>query len=43
MDGSAIAREQAWGLPVYAQLELEPVGGEGAWLFTRDGRRVLDF
>lgn len=34
--------ELAWTLPVYAQLDLHPVGGEGAWLLMADGRRVLD-
>ena len=34
--------ELAWTLPVYAQLDLQPVGGEGAWLIMADGRRVLD-
>ena len=34
--------ELAWTLPVYAQLDLHPVGGEGAWLVMADGRRVLD-
>lgn len=34
--------ESAWSLPVYGQLPFEPVGGEGAYLETRDGRRLLD-
>jgi acetylornithine/N-succinyldiaminopimelate aminotransferase len=34
--------ELAWSLPVYAQLDLHPVGGEGAWLQLADGRRILD-
>jgi acetylornithine/N-succinyldiaminopimelate aminotransferase len=34
--------ELAWSLPVYAQLDLHPVGGEGAWLILADGRRILD-
>ncbi|HUG98232.1 MAG TPA: aminotransferase class III-fold pyridoxal phosphate-dependent enzyme [Gammaproteobacteria bacterium] len=34
--------ELAWTLPVYAQLDLHPVGGEGAWLVLADGRRILD-
>lgn len=38
----AMPRELAWTLPVYAQLDLHPVGGEGAWLVMADGRRVLD-
>jgi acetylornithine/N-succinyldiaminopimelate aminotransferase len=37
-----VADELAWTLPVYAQLDLSPVGGEGAWLIMADGRRVLD-
>jgi acetylornithine/succinyldiaminopimelate/putrescine aminotransferase len=28
--------------PVFAQYPLEVTHGEGVWLFTRDGRRVLD-
>jgi acetylornithine/N-succinyldiaminopimelate aminotransferase len=36
------ADELAWTLPVYAQLAISPVGGEGAWLVMADGRRVLD-
>ena len=28
--------------PVFAQYPLEVLRGEGVWLFTRDGRRVLD-
>lgn len=34
--------ELAWTLPVYAQLDLRPVGGEGPWLVLADGRRILD-
>ena len=34
--------ESAWSLPVYGQLPFEPVRGEGAYLETRDGRRLLD-
>ena len=30
-------------LPVFAQWPVEPVRGEGVWLETRDGRRLLDF
>jgi acetylornithine/N-succinyldiaminopimelate aminotransferase len=37
-----VADESAWTLPVYAQLGLHPVGGEGAWLILDDGRRMLD-
>jgi acetylornithine/succinyldiaminopimelate/putrescine aminotransferase len=29
-------------LPVYGQLDMEPVRGEGVWIHTADGRRVLD-
>ena len=29
-------------LPVFAQLPVEPVRGDGVWLETRDGRRLLD-
>ena len=29
-------------LPVYGQLAMEPVAGEGVWIVTADGRRVLD-
>jgi len=28
--------------PVFAQYPLDVVSGEGVWLYTRDGRRVLD-
>jgi acetylornithine/N-succinyldiaminopimelate aminotransferase len=35
-------RELAWTLPVYAQLDLNPVAGDGAWLVMADGRRILD-
>jgi acetylornithine/succinyldiaminopimelate/putrescine aminotransferase len=45
MDMSAMStrpREQDWSLPVYAQLPLEPVRGEGVYLETSDGRRLLD-
>ncbi|NGX17306.1 aminotransferase class III-fold pyridoxal phosphate-dependent enzyme [Wenzhouxiangella sp. XN24] len=34
--------ERAWTLPVYAQLDLHPLRGDGAWLEMDDGRRVLD-
>jgi acetylornithine/succinyldiaminopimelate/putrescine aminotransferase len=37
------AAEADWTLPVYAQLDLEPASGAGAWLATTDGRRILDF
>ncbi len=37
------ADEASFLLPVYAQSPIEPVRGEGALLFTRDGRRLLDF
>ena len=30
-------------LPVYAQTPIEPLRGEGVWLETADGRRLLDF
>jgi acetylornithine/N-succinyldiaminopimelate aminotransferase len=39
---ASIPDELAWSLPVYAQLDLHPVGGEGAWLILADGRRILD-
>ena len=38
----AALREADWTLPVYAQLPVEPVRGEGVYLETRDGRRLLD-
>ena len=41
-DTNGAADELAWTLPVYAQLDLKPVGGEGAWLTLADGRRILD-
>jgi acetylornithine/succinyldiaminopimelate/putrescine aminotransferase len=34
--------EQAWTPPVYAQLPIEPVSGEGCFFLTADGRRILD-
>jgi acetylornithine/N-succinyldiaminopimelate aminotransferase len=37
------ADEARYLLPVYAQSPIEPVRGEGAMLFTRDGRELLDF
>lgn len=40
---TTIEQERAWSLPVYAQLDIEPVGGEGPYLHTADGRRILDF
>jgi acetylornithine/N-succinyldiaminopimelate aminotransferase len=42
VERSKAAPELAWTLPVYAQLELEPIAGEGAWLILADGRRILD-
>jgi len=39
---AAAPEERAWTLPVYAQLDLQPVSGEGPWLVMADGRRVLD-
>lgn len=38
----AMANELHWSLPVYPQLPIEPVRGEGVHLETRDGRRILD-
>jgi acetylornithine/succinyldiaminopimelate/putrescine aminotransferase len=40
--GAAAAEEASWLLPVYAQLPVEPVAGDGVWLTTGDGRRLLD-
>ena len=40
---SAAEEEARWLLPVYAQLPVEPVRGEGVKLWTRDGRELLDF
>ena len=34
--------ESDWTAPVYAQLPIEPVSGEGAYFTTVDGRRILD-
>jgi len=34
--------EARYLLPVYKHLPVEPVRGEGVWLETRDGRRILD-
>ncbi|MFU8894843.1 MAG: aspartate aminotransferase family protein [Gammaproteobacteria bacterium] len=39
---SSAPDELAWTLPVYAQLNLHPVSGTGAWLVMADGRRILD-
>ena len=39
---AAAPEERAWTLPVYAQLDLQPVSGEGPWLVMADGRRILD-
>jgi acetylornithine/N-succinyldiaminopimelate aminotransferase len=38
----AMPDELEWTLPVYAQLDLHPVRGQGPWLHLADGRRVLD-
>ncbi len=40
---NAAAAEARWLLPVYAQLPVEPVRGQGVTLWTRDGRELLDF
>jgi acetylornithine/succinyldiaminopimelate/putrescine aminotransferase len=42
-DLDAAAAEARWHLPVYAHADFEPVGGEGVYLDTRDGRRLIDF
>ncbi|MEL6868409.1 MAG: aminotransferase class III-fold pyridoxal phosphate-dependent enzyme [Pseudomonadota bacterium] len=34
--------ERQYTLPVYPQLDFEPVAGEGAWLIDGSGRRILD-
>ena len=39
----ATAAERRWLLPVYPHAPIEPVRGEGALLWTRDGRRLIDF
>src|SRR5262245_58935892 len=39
----AAAAEARWHLPVYAHSGFEPVRGEGVYLWTRDGRRLIDF
>ncbi len=39
---TATLRESPALLPVFAQWPVEPVRGEGVWLETRDGRRLLD-
>ena len=41
--GMTGADEARFLLPVYAQSPIEPVRGEGVLLFTRDGRRLIDF
>lgn len=40
--GTQAQRESDWTVPVYAQLPVEPVRGEGVYLETRDGRQLLD-
>jgi acetylornithine/succinyldiaminopimelate/putrescine aminotransferase len=35
--------ESRWLLPVYAHTPVEPVRGDGAILYTRDGRELIDF
>jgi len=35
--------EARYLLPAYPPLPVEPVAGEGCWLTTSDGRRLLDF
>jgi acetylornithine/N-succinyldiaminopimelate aminotransferase len=35
--------EARWLLPVYAHTPVEPVRGEGAMVYTRDGRELIDF
>ncbi|HYN21260.1 MAG TPA: aminotransferase class III-fold pyridoxal phosphate-dependent enzyme [Thermoanaerobaculia bacterium] len=43
-DASAMtAEERRWLLPVYPHFPIEPVRGEGAVLYTRDGRELIDF
>ncbi len=37
------AQESPRLMPVYPHLPFEPASGEGVWLTTRDGRRLLDF
>ena len=34
-------RESDWTVPVYAQLPVEPIRGDGVYIETRDGRRIL--
>jgi acetylornithine/succinyldiaminopimelate/putrescine aminotransferase len=40
---SAEELEHRFLLPVYPHMAIEPVAGDGVWLTTRDGRRLLDF
>jgi len=35
--------EARWLLPVYAHTPVEPVRGDGALIYTRDGRELIDF
>ncbi|HWM94604.1 MAG TPA: aminotransferase class III-fold pyridoxal phosphate-dependent enzyme [Thermoanaerobaculia bacterium] len=37
------AEERRWLLPVYPHYAIEPVRGDGALLYTRDGRELIDF
>ena len=36
------AAERDWTAPVYAQLPIEPLSGDGCYVTTADGRRILD-
>lgn len=42
VEASAAELEARYLLPVYKHLPVEPVRGEGVWLETREGRRILD-
>ncbi len=42
IEASAAELEERYLLPVYKHLPVEPVRGEGVWLETREGRRLLD-
>ncbi len=42
MSASHPAQSEGAQIPVYGQLDIEPVAGEGVWITTADGRRILD-
>jgi acetylornithine/succinyldiaminopimelate/putrescine aminotransferase len=43
LPADAAAAEKRYLVPAYTHLAVEPERGEGVYLWTRDGRRLLDF